>query len=181
MIRYNVINNSNRRLNYFLNTDDGNLSSREPIDGITVVEPSYPFTVSNAEAGGGADGAIRREVLADYITNDIQFARAAVNYIWEELMVEAFVRPSNAFDLDRLDPNNPPPEPWTIHPVDLAEGRFATSLLRASADTQFNPWVSLSNNIQYDTVSRVLGWQTRFRWILRPGNDIFFVYVGFRQ
>jgi hypothetical protein len=61
--------------------------------------------------------------------------------------------------------------------VDLSEGRFATSLLRASADTQFNPWVSVNNNIQYDTRSRVLGWQTRFRWIVRPGNDIFFTYV----
>ncbi len=61
--------------------------------------------------------------------------------------------------------------------VDLAEGRFVTSVVRASADTQFNPWVSVNNNIQYDTRSRVLGWQTRFRWILRPGNDLFFVYV----
>ncbi len=61
--------------------------------------------------------------------------------------------------------------------VDLAEGRFTTSVVRASADTQFNPRVSLNNNIQYDTRSRVLGWQTRFRWILRPGNDLFFVYV----
>ena len=117
LIRYTVINNTSRRLGYFLNTDDGNRSSREPIDGITEVEPSYPFTVSNAEAGGGVDDFRRREVLADYITNDIQFARAAVNYIWEELMVEAFVSPSNAFDPDRLDPNNPPPEPWTIQPT----------------------------------------------------------------
>jgi hypothetical protein len=31
--------------------------------------------------------------------------------------------------------------------------------------------------IQYDSVSRVLGWQSRFRWILRPGNDIYFVYT----
>jgi hypothetical protein len=35
----------------------------------------------------------------------------------------------------------------------------------------------LVNNIQYDSVSRVLGWQSRFRWILKPGNDIFVVYT----
>ena len=23
----------------------------------------------------------------------------------------------------------------------------------------------------------MLGWQSRFRWILRPGNDIYFVYT----
>ena len=32
-------------------------------------------------------------------------------------MVEAFVSPSNAFDLARLDPNNPPPAPWTLQPT----------------------------------------------------------------
>jgi hypothetical protein len=26
-------------------------------------------------------------------------------------------------------------------------------------------------------VSDVLGWQTRFRWTLRPGNDVFFIYT----
>ena len=61
--------------------------------------------------------------------------------------------------------------------VDLAGGSFVTRLFRADIRTQFSPWVSLANNIQYDTVSRVAGLQTRFRWILRPGNDIFLVYT----
>src|SRR5262249_54760875 len=51
------------------------------------------------------------------ITADIQFSRAIVNYVWEKFMVEAFVSPSNAFDLARLDPSNPPPDPWTIQPT----------------------------------------------------------------
>jgi hypothetical protein len=33
------------------------------------------------------------------------------------------------------------------------------------------------NNLQYDSVSDVLGWQVRFRWILRPGNDLYLVYM----
>jgi hypothetical protein len=45
-------------------------------------------------------------------------------------------------------------------------------------NTQFNPFVSVSNNIQYDSVSRVLGWQARFRWIVKPGNDIYFVWLN---
>lgn len=32
-------------------------------------------------------------------------------------MVEPFVSPSNAFDLARLDPRNPPPAPWTLQPT----------------------------------------------------------------
>jgi Domain of unknown function (DUF5916) len=61
--------------------------------------------------------------------------------------------------------------------VDLPEGAFQTRLYRLIADTQFSPFMYLVNNIQYDSVSKVLGWQSRFRWILTPGNDIFFVYT----
>ena len=32
-------------------------------------------------------------------------------------MGEAFVTPSNGFDLARLDPKNPPPAPWTLQPT----------------------------------------------------------------
>ena len=42
--------------------------------------------------------------------------------------------------------------------------------------TQFNPFVSLVNRIQFDTVTRQLGWQSRFRWIMSPGNDVYLVY-----
>ena len=59
----------------------------------------------------------------------------------------------------------------------LAEGDFATTVVRATANTQVSPWLSLENNLQYDDVSRSLGWQMRFRWIQRPGNDLFFVYT----
>jgi len=61
--------------------------------------------------------------------------------------------------------------------VALPEGRFETRLLRVVADTQFTPFMFLVNNVQYDSVSRVLGWQSRYRWIVRPGNDVFLVYT----
>ena len=32
--------------------------------------------------------------------------------------------------------------------------------------------------LQYDSVSRILGWQSCFRWIVRPGNDIYFVWLN---
>jgi hypothetical protein len=62
--------------------------------------------------------------------------------------------------------------------VELAEGSFSTKVLRTVVNTQFGPFISVSNNIQYDTVSRVLGWQARFRWIVKPGNDIYFVWLN---
>jgi len=61
--------------------------------------------------------------------------------------------------------------------VDLAEGGFQTRLYRGIVETQFSPWMSLVNNVQFDTQSSILGWQSRFRWILKPGNDLYFVYL----
>ncbi len=66
---------------------------------------------------------------------------------------------------------------YEYNDVALAEGDFRTRLYRAVVDTQFSPFMYLVNNVQFDSVSRVLGWQSRFRWILTPGNDIFFVYT----
>ena len=61
--------------------------------------------------------------------------------------------------------------------LDLAEGRFTADVYRLDASTQFSPWISLANRMQYDTVSRELGWQLRFHWIQRPGNDLYLVYT----
>jgi hypothetical protein len=61
--------------------------------------------------------------------------------------------------------------------VQLREGRFSTNVYRLIGETQLSPFVTLVNNIQYDTQSYVLGWQSRFRWIVKPGNDLYLVYT----
>jgi hypothetical protein len=100
---------------YQLNTTSGNRVARQPINGVSVIPPNNPF--KPATAGGLQSGDTRRQALARQVTGDIQFSRAIVNYIWEKFMVEAFVSPSNTFDLARLDPNNPPAAPWTLQPT----------------------------------------------------------------
>ena len=60
--------------------------------------------------------------------------------------------------------------------VALKEGRFTTRVWQGDINTQFNPFVSLVNSLQFDTVTSQIGWQSRFRWIMTPGNDVFFVY-----
>jgi len=97
---------------YLLNTKSGNRVARQPLDGRKWIYPQYPFTREWPEMNENP-----RYALARIVTSDPQFSRAIVNYIWEKLMVVAFVTPSNAFDLARLDPNNPPPEPWTLQPT----------------------------------------------------------------
>lgn len=59
--------------------------------------------------------------------------------------------------------------------VTLPYGRFSTDILSARGDYNFSPNVSWQNLVQYDTESRLLGAQSRFRWILKPGNDLFLV------
>jgi hypothetical protein len=61
--------------------------------------------------------------------------------------------------------------------VSLPEGRFTTRLYRIVGETQFSPFIAVTNNIQYDSQSSVLGWQSRFRWIMTPGNDLYVVYT----
>lgn len=61
--------------------------------------------------------------------------------------------------------------------IALPEGRFSTRLYRVIGETQFSPFMALTNNFQYDSQSGVLGWQGRFRWILTPGNDLYLVYT----
>jgi hypothetical protein len=61
--------------------------------------------------------------------------------------------------------------------VRLPEGRVRLNVYRVVAETQFTPFMALVNNVQYDNSSRVLGWQSRFRWIIKPGNDAYIVYT----
>ncbi len=56
-------------------------------------------------------------------------------------------------------------------------GRVHDELYRLDARTQFNPWIPLSNNVQYDSESGEVGWQLRFRWIQKPGDDVFFIWT----
>lgn len=65
---------------------------------------------------------------------------------------------------------------WIHSRVNLREGAFQTQLFRFVSGYDFSPWVSLNFNIQYDNISRVLGSNSRFSWILKPGNIFFLVY-----
>lgn len=58
----------------------------------------------------------------------------------------------------------------------LPEGKFIARILTANVNYAASPFLSLSNLIQYDNRSRNLGWQSRVRWTVTPGNDVFFVF-----
>lgn len=59
---------------------------------------------------------------------------------------------------------------------ELPEGRFIQRLMQFKSAYSFNPDTILETNIQYDSESRNMGLNARFRWTIRPGNDLFLVY-----
>jgi hypothetical protein len=85
--------------------------SRFPRNGQTY-EPAFILTGEKPRPGIDP-----RKELARMTTNHIQFSRATVNIVWGKLMNVGFVEPYDGFDLARIDPDNPPPTPWTLQPT----------------------------------------------------------------
>jgi len=102
---------------YALNTTTGNRPARVAPTGCKsgqpcfYVQPQYIFNGDTPKLGESYRVALARD-----ITGDFQFARAAVNYMWAYFFGQGIVDPPDTFDPARLDPNNPPPAPWTLQP-----------------------------------------------------------------
>ncbi|WP_321473810.1 DUF1549 domain-containing protein [uncultured Paludibaculum sp.] len=118
---WSVLDNLPRiRNDYTANTTTGNRPARckdnirpapgAACDATEVIHPQY------LDGEAPASGDNYREFLARKVTSDIQFSRAIVNYLWAEFFTRGIVSPTNQFDLARLDPDNPPPAPWTLQP-----------------------------------------------------------------
>jgi len=79
----------------------------------TDVHPTFLLDGTRFDA---KQGESEREAYARILTAHPQFARATVNLFWAEFMGRGIVDPPLAFDLDRQDPKNPLPDPWTVQP-----------------------------------------------------------------
>jgi hypothetical protein len=58
----------------------------------------------------------------------------------------------------------------------LPQGNFIARIFSSSIGYTASPRLSFSNLVQYDNRSRNLGWQSRIRWTLKPGNDFFLAF-----
>ncbi|MGC2743945.1 MAG: DUF5916 domain-containing protein [Candidatus Angelobacter sp.] len=58
----------------------------------------------------------------------------------------------------------------------MPEGNFVQRLWQVQAAYAWNPNLILTSFIQYDTDSQNLGTNTRLRWTIKPGNDLFIVW-----
>jgi hypothetical protein len=134
---WNLLNNQrNFTTDYTLNTLTGNRPARVAPNGCKAGQPCYTvppqYVFSGASPKPGED---YRVALARNITGDVQFARATVNYLWAYFFGRGIVDPPNTFDPARLDPDNPPPDPWTLQP---SNARLLNALAQHFIDSNFN-------------------------------------------
>jgi uncharacterized protein DUF1553/uncharacterized protein DUF1549 len=156
-------NDAGYKTDYALNTTTGNRPARQPIGTLTTIKPSY-----YSNAAGAASGLNYRQSMAAQVVADRQFARAAVNYMWAYFFGMGIVDPPDQFDPARLDPNNPPPAPWTLQPSNpqllealtsdfIASGYSTKHLMRTIVNSQA---YQLSSD--YDPTLWNVAWQPLF-------------------
>ncbi|MSV30080.1 MAG: DUF1553 domain-containing protein [Bryobacterales bacterium] len=150
--RYSVEDDTRYRTDYALNTTTGNRPTRAPIGTQRTVPPVYLFSGAKPDAG-----ETYRAAFSKAVTSDFQFARATVNYIWKEYFGRGIVDPVNQFDPARLDPDNPPQEPWTLQP---SNARLLNALAKDFVNTGYDLKAlmrQIANSQSYQLSSRYNG------------------------
>jgi len=127
---YNYYSLDKYTTDYALNTTTGNRPPRQPIGAVKTITPAYLFGGQTPKSGEDY-----RTAMARMVTGDFQFARASVNYMWAELFGMGMVDPPDQFDPLRLDPNNPPPAPWTLQPTNA---KLLNALAQQFIDTGYD-------------------------------------------
>jgi hypothetical protein len=145
----------------------------------TTIIPTYerlsaPFAISpGVEIPSGEFRFTRYEATAGTATKRPWVANFGVGWggfysgTRRDLSLELILKPNHHLLLGLRGERND---------VRLKEGNFFTQLFSVEANCSFSPDVSWANLVQYDNASRILGFQSRFRWILKPGNDLFLVW-----
>ena len=67
---------------------------------------------------------------------------------------------------------------YAVNHVKLPEGDFTTTIYQLNANILFSPAVTLYNYLQYDNATKKMGWQARFQWIVKPGNEIILAWTS---
>jgi hypothetical protein len=148
---WSLLNNQKNFTNdYTLNTIVGNRPARQSTTpnckagmACYTVPPQYIFNGTSPKAG-----ADYRTSLAASITGDRQFARATMNYLWAYFFGRGMVDPPDTFDPARLDPDNPPPAPWTLQP---GNARLLNALAQHFIDSNFNLKALMREIVNSDT------------------------------
>lgn len=66
----------------------------------------------------------------------------------------------------------------TQNKVNLPDGTFKANIFQLNANVLFSPELTLYNYLQYDNKTNTAGWQARFQWIIKPGNEIILAWTS---
>jgi uncharacterized protein DUF1549/uncharacterized protein DUF1553 len=136
---------------YELNTDSGNRPPRNPIGTSPFLYPTYRGSM---EPITGDDW---RGTFAANLVQDSMFARNLANRLWKQMFGQPLADPVDGLDPARLDPTQPPPDPWTLqasHPALLE--KLAGEL--AAGDFRLRGFLrTLAQSSAYQLGSRVSG------------------------
>jgi hypothetical protein len=130
----------------------------EIMDGVVIPPGAYDFNRYGFRAGSSSNRPVAAEfgvTLGDFYDGTRTDYEAEVAW-----------RPSATVNLEAE---------YIQNVVDLPQGDFTTQIARGRVDIAFSPEVSWSNLIQWDSVSDTLGVNSRLRWIVQPGNDVYIV------
>jgi hypothetical protein len=125
---------------------------------VTVPEGSYQFT----RYGVSLESATKRRWVVNFDADFGNFYDGTRRDVELELTLKPSRHLLLGIRVERAD-------------VNLKQGKFFSQLFSLQTNYNFSPNISWANLVQYDNESRILGFQTRFRWILQPGNDLFLV------
>src|SRR5581483_1533759 len=117
--------------------------------GANVTQPLFILN------GSGAQTSAWRSDFVKMVTQDRQFARATVNYLWAYFFNTGIVDPPDGWDLDRVDPDNPPPSPWPVQ-------NTQPELLEALADSFINSNYSIKSVVRTIVNSTVYQLSSRY-------------------
>jgi hypothetical protein len=67
---------------------------------------------------------------------------------------------------------------YSVNHVTLPEGDFTAKIYQVNMNILVSPTITLYNYFQYDNASEKAGWQSRFQWILKPGNEIILAWTS---
>jgi len=67
---------------------------------------------------------------------------------------------------------------YALNHVTLPEGDFNAQIYQMNLNILVSPTITLYNYFQYDNASEKMGWQSRFQWILKPGNEIILAWTS---
>jgi len=153
---------SGEEFSYSLNQQYESLAKDFPIfSGFVIPKNDYTFWYQNVlltTAGGRNLAGILSLGSGNFYNGRKQDLKLTVNY---KVAVPLFIGGN-----------------YSVNHVTLPEGDFTAKIYQINMNILVSPTVTLYNYFQYDNASEKAGWQSRFQWILKPGNEIILAWTS---